>query len=347
MSSSKPPPTFTKATSGPDSGDSEEEDYMKMTFTNPPAAAAAGKETSLQRRQRERREAELRSRPKSKAELAAEEEARREAAQSRSLFSTASLPSSSAGDAKKSKGLAMMAKMGFKGGALGKKRGEKEEEDDRVTEPIRAEIRDGREGIGLESERKRKMREAAERIGEAAKKSRVDEGEYRERVRREREEARLERMVLGAQKIAERMDGGEEGIVRVASTPLRSVPVLYRGLVRGRERAERDARMRRELELSSSSLSRKLPGYDDEDEDEDDKRALGKTEDSSSRYVTADDLDEEDDELDEFDVLPPDERLRRLVLHLRIEHRYCFWCKYAYPDAEMDGCPGLTEEDHD
>jgi len=335
------------ATPGPDSGDSEEEDYMKMTFTDPPTAAAI-KETSLQRRQRERREAELRSRPKSKAELAAEEEARRKAVQSRSLFSAASLPSSSVGDAKKSKGLAMMAKMGFKGGALGKKRGEKEEEDDRVTEPIRAEVRDGREGIGLESERKRKMREAAERIGEAAKKSRVDEGEYRERVRREREEARLERMVLGAQKIAERMDGGEEGIVRVASTPLRSVPVLYRGLVKGRETAEREARMRRELELSSSSsLSRKLPRYDDEDEDEDDKRALGKTKDLSSRYVTADDLDEEDDELEEFDSLPPDERLRRLVLYLRTEHRYCFWCKYAYPDAEMDGCPGLTEEDHD
>ncbi|KAJ4295688.1 hypothetical protein N0V88_004390 [Collariella sp. IMI 366227] len=244
---------------------SEEEDYMNMTFADPVSSTSQNTkaETSLQRRLRLRREAEARSRPKSKSELAAEAEARREAALSQSLFDTQP----------KSKGLAMMSKMGFKaGGALGRQqpvpapagRGPR-------TEPIRIEIKDGREDW----------------IGERA----------------EAEDA-----------------GG--------------------GLVKGREEKERDRRMRYDLE---QGLAR-LPTYEDAEEDEDDKKALGK---KHTAYVTAEDLDEEDTELEDFNALPPDERLQKLVEHLREEYHYCFWCKFAYPDEEMEGCPGLTEEDHD
>ncbi len=382
----------TKAAPAAADSDSED-DYMKMTFDDTTATASAIKkapETSLQRRQRERREAEIRSRVKSKAELAAEEEARREAALSRSLFDVSSSTSSTlTGDASaktKSKGLAMMAKMGFTGGALGKKpdpnpnsasgdgngssNGAAEAKDHRVLEPIRISIKDGREGIGLESERKRKLREAAERAGEAAKKARADEGEYRDRVRREREEARKERQLGAAQKVAERMDDEEDGIVTwtagdeegdsagetertksrdVSSRLLKSLPVEYRGLVRGREQAEQDRRMRYDLE---QSLSTRLPTYDDGDEDEDDTRALGKRTTAEARttmYVTADDLDDEDEELDEFNALSAAERLERVVAYLRSKHRYCFWCKCAYPDENSleEECPGMTEEDHD
>ncbi|KAK0628416.1 hypothetical protein B0T17DRAFT_457194, partial [Bombardia bombarda] len=327
---------------------SEEDDYMKMTFSDAPTTSQP--ETSLQRRQRERREAEIRGRPKSKAELAAEADARREAALSTSLLSDPSA-------AKKSKGFAMMAKMGFTpGSALGSTT---TTSNGRTTEPIKISVKDGREGIGLESERKRKLREAAEEAGQQAKRAKADEGEYRERVRREREEARLGRLVYAAQKVAEMMDeektarksggGSTEKSAAPSSRPLRSIPVVYRGLVRSREEAERDRRMRYDLE---QSLSR-LPTYEDDDEDEDDKRALGKgsltttTTTAATAYVTAEDLDDEDEELDAFNALEPAERLHRLVAYLRSEHRYCFWCKFAYPDAEMDGCPGLEEEDHD
>ncbi|KAL2134748.1 hypothetical protein VTI74DRAFT_10904 [Chaetomium olivicolor] len=343
--------------------ESEEEDYMTMTFPDPAtsslSAAAQKGETSLQRSLRLRREAEARSRPKSKAELAAEEEARREAALSQSLFT--SRP--------KSKGLAMMARMGFKGGALGKQAnqtgagagghdgggGEGEKATAARREPIRIEIKDGREGIGLESERKRKLREAAELAGERAKRAKAEEGEYRERMRREREEARWERQVVAAQKVCERMAGereeedkgegardgdGEKGKHPLAGRMLKGIPVVWRGLVKGREEAERDRRMRHDFE---QGLSR-LPTYEDPEEDEDDKKALGK---KQTTYVTAEDLDEEDPELEEFNTLPPDERLQKVVQHLRDEYHYCFWCKFAYPDEKMDGCPGLTEEDHD
>ena len=59
------------------------------------------------------------------------------------------------------------------------------------------------------------------------------------------------------------------------------------------------------------------------------------------------DLDAEDGELDAFEALEPAEKLSLLVAYLREKWFYCFWCKYRYPDKELQGCPGITEEDHD
>ncbi|KAI0537614.1 putative G-patch domain protein [Xylaria digitata] len=310
----------------------EDDDYMNMTFGEEPKAT----ETSLQRRQRLKREGEIKGRVKSKAELAAEEREAREAALSKSMLEGA--------QAKKSKGLAMMAKMGFKGGALGSK----ENAGARV-EPIRPEMKDDRGGIGLDSERKRKLKEVAESV---EKKVKIDENEFRDRVRREREAARCERQIYAAMKVCERMDeekqtgsaveGEAPGKKRTLSTrPLKSIPVVWRALVRTREEAERDQRIKHDLQQSSTP---RLPTYEDDLEDEDDKKAMGKTQNS---YGLAEDLDEEDPELDEFNALEADAKLRQLVEYLRKEHHYCFWCKFEYPDDAMGGCPGLTEEDHD
>ncbi|KAJ2997968.1 hypothetical protein NUW58_g473 [Xylaria curta] len=88
----------------------------------------------------------------------------------------------------------------------------------------------------------------------------------------------------------------------------------------------------------------RLPTYEDDLEEEDDKMAMGKTQ---IAHALVEDLDEEDPELDEFNALEADDRLRRLVEFLRKTYNYCFWCKFEYPDDKMEGCPGLTEEDHD
>ncbi|KAI1281060.1 putative G-patch domain protein [Xylaria sp. FL0933] len=319
----------------------EDDDYMNMTFGEEEQPKTAA-ETSLQRRQRLKREGEIKGRVKSKAELAAEEREAREAALSRSMLEGA--------QAKKSKGLAMMAKMGFRqGGALGSG----ENAASARLEPIRPEMKDDRAGIGLDSERKRKLREAAE---SAEKKVKVDESEFRERVRREREVARWERQVYAAMKVCERMDeekqqqagsavgsgdapGGKKR--RLSTRPLKDIPVVWRELVRRREEAERDRRMKHDLQQSSTP---RLPTYEDDLEDEDDKTAVGNTQTS---YALVEDLDEEDPELDEFNALEADVKLQRLVEHLRKEYNYCFWCKFEYPDDTMEGCPGLTEDDHD
>lgn len=388
---------------GEDEEEEEEDDYMNMTFAD---AAPALPETSLQRRERLRREGLRRGYVPSKAELAAQERERREEGLSRSLIpdaaaaagpttsftpftsagSTTTATSSSSSTAKKSssKGLAMMARMGFKpGSALGRGGGGAGAR----SEPLRIEVKEDRGGIGADAERKRRLQEAAGAAG-LAKRARVEElGDYRERMARERAAARRVGQVAAAQKIAERMDeeagvgdveeaagggdggGGQGGSEdgqgargnrgnrggdrsgKMSSRPLRSVPVLYRGLVRQREEKERDRRMRYDLEQGSGGLSAKLPTYDDDDDsmDGDDRIALGRTEKKKKKtvYMPADDLDEEDPELDEFNELDGDEKLKRILKYLREKYRYCFWCKCAYPDEEMEGCPGLTEEDHD
>jgi hypothetical protein len=123
----------------------EEEDYMNMVIAEP--TQPREKETYTQRRLRKEREAEARGRIKSKAEQAADEAAAREAALSRSLFTDL-------GAAPTNKGLAMMAKMGFKPGvALGSK-----DNAGARTEPITISMKEDRGGIGLDSEKRRRER---------------------------------------------------------------------------------------------------------------------------------------------------------------------------------------------
>ncbi|RDL36670.1 uncharacterized protein BP5553_06022 [Venustampulla echinocandica] len=338
MPTEDPVPTANDA-----SEEAEEDDYMNMVIAEPTQPRV--KETYTQRRLRKQRESEAKGRVKSKAERAEDEAAEREAALSRSLLEDPATSSTN-------KGLAMMAKMGFKPGlALGSK-----DNPGARLEPVGISMKEDRGGIGLDTEKKRKFREEVEKEGKRVK---AEEGDYRERVRKEREDARHEGQVGAAMRVAERMHGEKEdeetfkaggapdefvgdGAKRraISTKPLKQINVLWRGLIRKREEKERDRRMRYDLH---QSLSRQ-PTYDDPDEDKEDRRALGK---DVIQHTLVEDLEEEDPELDAFNALDPGERLHKLVLHLREQFNYCFWCKCAYPDEEMEGCPGLTEEDHD
>ncbi|EXJ88176.1 hypothetical protein A1O1_05104 [Capronia coronata CBS 617.96] len=330
MASSPPAAAATAA------ADDEEDDYMNMTFAEPQPSHK--KETLTQRKKRLAREAELKGRPKSKAELAEEERKKREAALNSTAIDTSN------------KGFKMMAALGYKpGSALGVSR-HGADTDDRLLEPIGLEMRDTRSGIGADAEKKRKFREEVEAQQEVDKKRKVDAGEFRERQQKEREEKRMEGQVWGAMKVCERLEEEDELADSVGddsaepakrpSKPLKSVNVLWRGLVKQRAVNERDRRMRYDLH---QSLSRR-PDYNDPDEENEDKIALGRKAETEEVDV---DLDEEDEELDDFEALEVSEKLNKLVGYLRERWNYCFWCKYKYPDKEMEGCPGLTEEDHD
>ena len=324
----------------PDGGPPEEEDdYLTMTFDDP--APSAKTETLTQKKKRLAREAEVKGRPKSKAELAEEEKAKREAALNNSEIDT------------KSKGFKMMAALGYKpGSALGAERTEIQNGagDTRLLEPVGLEMKEGRSGIGADAEKKRKFREELGAKEEDLKKRKVDEGDFRERQQREREEKKMEGQIFGAMKVCERLEEEDEAAddkqsdevskIKKRTKPLSQIPVLWRGLVKQRLLKERDRRMRYDLH---QSLSRR-PTYDDPDEDRDDKIALGKKSELEEEDI---DLDQEDEELDEFEALDTAEQLEKLVAYLRKRWHYCFWCKYRYPDASMEPCPGTTEEDHD
>ncbi|CAG8903014.1 unnamed protein product [Penicillium egyptiacum] len=383
----------------------DEDDYMNMVIEEP-----TQKETFAQKKRRELREvaypphsnisiclrlnskfqtnsnilfhmqAEARGRVPSKAERAAREAVRREEALATSTLNP------------NNKGFQMMAKLGFKPGDVLGKPATPSDSDTTNTdsslkaraEPLNLTLKENRGGIGLDTEKKRKLREAAE---ESAKRIKHEEGSYRDRVREERELKRLEAQVRAAQKVAERLDeelesgatdeekeqgtgssansnkeggdsadpgqprdGPDAAIKKKPVKPTSQINVLYRGLMRERERNDSDRQTRHALQSSLPSSffpKARLPEYDDPTMDREDKKALGSELDQNTSTLEIE-LEEDDEELDAFNALEPAERLRKLVLFLRETYRYCFWCKYAYEtDLELEGCPGLTEEDHD
>lgn len=233
-----------------------------------------------------------------------------------------------------------MAKFGFKqGDSLGKS-------GDARKEPIRVSVKDDKAGIGAESEKKRKFREQWQKADRLAKRAKEKEGDYLEIKRLEQSQKKAERDLDNAQRTAERLfdNAAEKSDIPVsAEKPLGDINVLWRGRARRRNDIMRDKQQRRELD---NSLSSRLPVVRDEDDDDDSRIAQGK--DLTPFYTTLEeDLAEEDPELAEFEALPVADRLRKVLVFLRDQYHYCLYCGYEYPDAEMEGCPGLTEKDHD
>ncbi|KKA30665.1 hypothetical protein TD95_002673 [Thielaviopsis punctulata] len=303
--------------------DNDDDDYMTMSIADPLPA----RETSIQRTRRLKQAALARGRPPSNAAIAATTATARDAALSTSLFA--------APDATRNKGFTMMAKMGFSGGGLGRA------DAPGRAEPIRVAPKSDRAGIGLDAERKRKAQDAGHAPPE--KVARIDPLEYRDRVARERAHERRAKQLHAAQRLAQDMhEAGAEQAGRVAEQDGegRAVNVLWRGLVKARRETERQKALKRQLEESLSAM------HDGNGLDDDDRVALGK--DVTPLLPVGEDGDEEEDaELKAFEELDIEEQLTRVLMHLRQAHRYCFWCKAEFPDAEMDGCPGVTEEDHD
>ncbi|THW73868.1 hypothetical protein D6D19_05296 [Aureobasidium pullulans] len=291
-----------------------EDDYMSMSFADPPPPT--NPKTSLQRHQERLRIASLKSHPATKKQLEAEAEATREKALATSTLTPTS------------KGAQMMAKMGFKGGALGKSANAR-------TEPIEINVKEGKGGIGMDNEKKRKIREAMEELQGKEKKQKAEEGEYRIRVAAEREEKKKEGQWWGAMKVCEKLDTEEEEekTGRKVEVSAKRANLLWRNLAMQREQRDRDRVLRKGALDSLSSR------YRDDEADADDKLAMGT---EIEEYE-----DEEDKELDDYNALEIGERLDKVVEYLRKTYHYCFWCKYRYPDEQMEGCPGLTEEEHD
>jgi hypothetical protein len=241
-----------------------------------------------------------------------------------------------------SKGFKMMAKFGFKqGDTLGKS-------EDARKEPIQVTIKEGRAGIGVESEKKRKFREIWDQAERDAKRSKEEEGDFLEERKQQQKERKAERDLDNAQRTAERLaeqEAEEEQTGDANEKHLADINVLWRSRARRRVEREHDRRMKNEL---NNSLASRLPtlASDEDENDEDSRVALGH--DVTPFYTSLEnDLEDEDSELAEFEGLPVNERLQKVLTFLRETYKYCLYCGYQYPDVAMEGCPGVTEEDHD
>ncbi|KAL8798981.1 MAG: hypothetical protein Q9223_007887 [Gallowayella weberi] len=303
------------------------DEYMSMNIAEP-VSINCRPETSFQRRARQKREAESRAHRPSKAELARQTELKRDEALNTALPVT-------------SKGFQMITKLGFKAGtALGR-----EGNEHAWKEPLGVLVKEGRAGLGMEGARKRKFKDdlSGGDYGETAKKRETEDG-FRERQARESAQKRAEGLCWGAMRVlegfecedragAEEVDGKDGEAKQAATKPMTHINVLWRALVRDRLEKEKARRMKYDLH---QSLSRD-PAYDSQDDDKQDRKTWGTEE---------EELDVEDPELDEFNSLDPAERLVRIVDYLRRGWKYCFWCKFQYPDRRMEGCPGSSEDEH-
>ncbi|KAL8675985.1 MAG: hypothetical protein Q9186_007448 [Xanthomendoza sp. 1 TL-2023] len=303
------------------------DDYMSMTVPEP-ASTTCRPKTSFQRRARQKREAESRAHPPSKAELVHQAELNRDEALNTALPVT-------------SKGFQMMTKLGFKvGTALGKEGNEHARK-----EPLGVLVKEGRAGLGMEDERKRKFRdEVTSGGGGQGAKKRETEGEFRERQAGKSIQRRAEDLCWGAMRVlegfgcedragGEEVDGKDRKAKQAAKKPTAHINVLWRALLWDRVEKEKETRMRYDLH---QSLWRD-PACDGQDDEEQDIKVWGTEE---------EEFEAEDRELDEFKSLEPAERLERMVVYLRQEYKYCFWCKFRYADGMMEGCPGISEDEH-
>ena len=243
-----------------------------------------------------------------------------------------------------SRGAQLLSKIGYKpGSTLGRA-----DNPNALKQPIVQDVKDDRSGIGHESEKKRKVREAFAEQEQSEKKRKGDEGDFRVRVAKEREEKRMSGQVRGAMSV---LEGLEEKAIQSKNRSgigdddadtahplngsMKRVNVLYRGLIRERAKKEWERRARYDLMQSLSKNASYSP--EDEEIEAQDRIAIGKEE------VP---IEEDDPELDSFEALEVRERLDQLVVYLREKYYYCFWCKYSYRDESMDGCPGPSEDEH-
>ncbi|KAG2183083.1 hypothetical protein INT44_006064 [Umbelopsis vinacea] len=292
--------------------DNEEEDYMSLKFLEEPEGQ---KELSyVEKRKKALREQEKKAYIKPRRVL--EEEARQEGLK-KELDD-------------KNKGMKMLMKMGFKQGmTLGKESG--------IAKPIEVEIKSGRGGIGHDAQEKRLREEELER--EMAKKPKIDPDQYREQIAARKREGQLQRWIIAAARIIEKLDRDKFNILWLLN-PF-NIPEEDPEDISEAEAAESPVAedISRSVEDTLTGTAEAEPTATTEHEHVQKLRKL---------------TDDEKVELSEIQARPLlsvaeqlAEQLNDLASYLRTYYYYCFWCGAKYADEEdLKNCPGPAEDDH-
>jgi hypothetical protein len=168
---------------------------------------------------------------------------------------------------------------------------------------------------------KRKLKELYE---DSVKRQKNDSESYRDTVRSERLEARLQDNLRQAQKVCQNLD------IKAAERAGIETPrnTFWRGLDRERGRAEKEEQFRRRIMYEGSS------------------NLLGESDDEEYDTVVQE-MDGDDTELDEFEALPVDNQLEMILVSSQ-EKCTDIRCGCAYDDPKdlAENCPGLNEDDH-
>ncbi|KAG8623664.1 hypothetical protein KVT40_008640 [Elsinoe batatas] len=343
--------------------DSEEDDYLSMALPTDPTPKPL---SSLAKRNAAQRDAADRARVKSKKELESERLLRLERGLRTDLTARNDDPDepTTGFGSKNSKGAQMLSRLGYKGGALGKapsapwppseaasagsRAGPKQEQgagaDTRLTEPIRVQPRAKNAGLGHATDEDpglKRAREALDREADKIKRLKSEMGGYRERNVKESTDKRVEGQWWGAMRVCwtlKQQDlerGGKDGSeVKAGDVGVEWRAILYKE--QGEKRKKEGQRERgRRFEREEEGVV-----------EEEDKVAMGETV-GELPTIAGPREEDEDEEMQEFLELEVGERLDRTVRYLREKWWYCFWCKARYDDKELDGCPGVTEDEHE
>lgn len=214
-----------------------------------------------------------------------------------------------------SKGLSIMEKMGFKiGDTLGKDSKNKKA----ILEPILVLQREDRTGI----------KEGQIKIGKSNKTkafegiTNEDAKEFRERLTDEQNTQRQEKILHKMQKYCLEFSGDGDAPDIEKVDPL-GINVLWRGYVKFVQKLLKDKREQRRIKNPEEIQEIQQDGENSEEEDN-------------------------DEELELFEELTIEEKVRKLHLFLRTEFDYCYYCGAKYEDQGdlYEHCPGFTEEDH-
>ncbi|ORY81975.1 hypothetical protein BCR37DRAFT_393022 [Protomyces lactucae-debilis] len=310
--------------------ESDEEDYLSMTFDTGEKASSL-----LSKHDRERLKRADKGRERQPTEEERAHQAREEAL-AKPIHAVPTL----------SKAMRMMNKMGYQEGtALGV---QESFQKNALKEPLAPSVLAERGGIGLAAEQKRQFMAQVEAV--EAEEHATEEG-YREAVRTEKETRRLEGQLHAAQGVCERLDVdtlGEEAV-----TAMHRVNVLWRSRVRHRQAKERERLLRQQMLDHALSFTNRQFNDEDALEHINEDAAVDEEQMMERRRKLRATLEEEgeeeaDEELDAFEALDVGERLDRVLIYLRETYSYCFWCGHRYKDKqELDElCPGPHEEAH-
>jgi hypothetical protein len=173
----------------------------------------------------------------------------------------------------------------------------------------------GRKGIGHDMDKKRKLKELYE---DSLKRQKGDSDTYRLNVRSERLETRLKNNLRQAQKVCQNLDTKAAENESTDSTAPKELPnVFWRGLERDREMKQKEKRFRRRVLYERSA------------------NILGESDDEEYDNVVQ--VEEEDEELDEFEALPLENQLEMILHYMREKYFYCFWYRFVSQDMLMIG----------
>lgn len=322
-----------------DESDNEEVDYMTM------ALPVESKESTLGKRKAERVGSLGRSHPLSKRAKEAEAARNLQRGMGTNLLRNQEAidrDSEALGGQPMKKGRALMERLGYTGGPLG--RADATSSHRRTPSPVRVDRRPDRAGIGTGTNDIPTI-DAQARIDvqkEVAQQAalRENESDFRKRMASESASRKA------AYDLRRALTTGHQ--LWDEQSEKKHPPVQVRAVL---SNSERRANRRAEKKVTDHTVRRRgseeqLAIAMGEDVGLPLRRLNGEDE-SDDEAVDVENREEDEDlELTDWLDLPVADRLDSTLHWLRTKFNHCYWCGYTYGDIDMEGCPGESEDIH-